>query len=216
MQDQRLGGSALIAGAIGMIVTMTVHPSGADLLVPGQLQRMTYWTAGAHALGIASMCLSFLGSLALAKHLSGPGRLALAGLVAYGLALAAGAIAASVSGFVAPSLMAEIASAADGDANLWRTLLDYNHRLNQAAARVLVVASSAAIVLWSAAIVRSGRLPRGVGVFGWVMAPAVTLALLSGHLQLGIHGFGLVVLAQSIWFVLVGALLFRSTHSGPS
>ena len=33
--------------------------------------------------------------------------------------------------------------------------------------------------------------------------------VLSGHLRLNVHGFGLIVLAQAVWFVVAGALLGR-------
>jgi hypothetical protein len=31
----------------------------------------------------------------------------------------------------------------------------------------------------------------------------------SGHLRLDVHGFGLVVLGQAVWFITVGTLLWR-------
>jgi hypothetical protein len=45
---------------------------------------------------------------------------------------------------------------------------------------------------------------------GWEIAlryNGLLIALLSGHLTLGVHGFGLVVLAQASWFIAVGALM---------
>jgi hypothetical protein len=41
------------------------------------------------------------------------------------------------------------------------------------------------------------------------VGPVIVIALLSGHLTLGVHGFGLVVLAQASWFIAVGALMLR-------
>jgi hypothetical protein len=82
--------------------------------------------------------------------------------------------------------------------------------LNQAFAQVFVVASATAIALWSASIVRSGRLAGGIGVYGLVAAPLLVLGLAVGHIRLNVHGFGLVVLAEAIWYVSVGALLVRS------
>jgi hypothetical protein len=37
----------------------------------------------------------------------------------------------------------------------------------------------------------------------------VLLFFLAGHLRLDVHGFGIVVLAQSAWFIWVGILLLR-------
>jgi hypothetical protein len=88
-------------------------------------------------------------------------------------------------------------------------VFDYNHRLNQAFARTYVVASSAAIVLWSASILRSRSLAPGVAIYGLLVGPAILLAVVSGHLRLDVHGFGLIVLPQAVWFVVAGARLGR-------
>ena len=91
----------------------------------------------------------------------------------------------------------------------WETLLDYNYFLNQAFARVYVVASFAAIFLWSLAIVRGRVLAAAVGVYGLVMAPVAVLAVASGHVRLGVHGFGLIMLVQALWLAAAGVLLLR-------
>ena len=41
------------------------------------------------------------------------------------------------------------------------------------------------------------------------MASVAVLAVGSGHLRLDVHGFGLIVLAQALWFIVVGVLLLR-------
>jgi hypothetical protein len=209
MTDDRMGGIALIAGATGGIITMILHPSGPDLFVPGQLAPMAYLTVAVHALAIASAPVSFLGALALSRRTDAPGRLAVAALVAYGFSLAAVLVAAVVSGLVAPGLVREIIGAAPPASEAWRIAFDYNGRLNQAFARVFAVGSSAAIVLWSAAIVRSRALTPGVGIYGLVLGPAIIVAVGSGHLRPDVHGFGLIVLGQAVWFAVAGALLCR-------
>ena len=191
MNDDQLGGIALIAGAAGALVTMILHPTGHDLLAPGHVTPAAFLAAAVHALAIVSMPVSFLGALAL-----------------YAFALAAGMMAAIVSGFVGPGLAREIIDAEPSAGQAWRIVFDYNHRLNQEFARTYVVASSAAIVLWSASILRSRSLASGVAIYGLLVGPVIVLAVLSG-LRLDVHGFGLIVLAQAVWFVVAGAWLRR-------
>lgn len=210
MTEERKGGLALIAGSAGMIVTMSLHPTGHDLFTPGQLERMTHVTVAAHALALVSLPVMFLGAMALTRRLASPGRLATSGLVLFGFALVAVMHAAVVSGLIAPGLIRqflEAGRAASDDG--WKIALHYNSAVNQAFAQVHVVASSVAVVLWSAAIVRGRSLARGVGVYGCVLGPMTVLALLSGHLRLNVHGMGLVVLGQAIWYVIVGVLMWR-------
>lgn len=70
------------------------------------------------------------------------------------------------------------------------------------------MASSVAILVWSAAIWKSGNLARGLGIYGCILGPLTVLALFSGHLSLDAHGFGIVMLGQSVWFAVAGTLLW--------
>lgn len=209
MTDDRRGGIALIAGAAGSIVTMSIHPTGHDLFAPDRFATMERLAVVAHGLALACVPVSFLGAMALSRRVATPARLDLAALVTYAFASVAVMSAAVVSGFIGPTLVRRILAAEPSVKAGWEIALRYNGLLNQAFARVYVVASSAAIILWSASILRSGALARGVGIWGCVVGPLVLIALLSGHLTLGVHGFGLVVLAQASWLVTVGALMCR-------
>src|ERR1700730_10713594 len=101
MKDNPLGGSALIIGAVSGIVTMSLHPvTGAHPITPDQFEKLATLMIGVHVLAIAGVPFSFLGALALARRLDSPGRLALAGLVIYGLGLVAVMIAPAISGLV--------------------------------------------------------------------------------------------------------------------
>jgi hypothetical protein len=209
MTDDRKGGIAMIAGAAGGIITMILHPSGRDLFVPGQLEPMAYLGVAVHALALASTPVAFLGALALSRRTAAPDRLAVAALVMYGFASAAVMVAAVVSGLVAPGLAREIITGAPTASEGWRIVFDYNGQLNQGFARVFAVASSAAIVLWSVAIVRRRALAPGVGIYGLLLGPAIIIAIVSGHLRPDVHGFGLVIFGQAVWFIVAGALLCR-------
>jgi hypothetical protein len=71
------------------------------------------------------------------------------------------------------------------------------------------MASSVAVLLWSASIVRSGALARALGIYGCVLAAATVIALLSGQLDRHFHIFGMVLVGQTLWFIIAGGLLCR-------
>jgi hypothetical protein len=208
MTDDRLGGLALIAGSAGSLLTMSLHPTGHDFLA-GQLDATAARMIGVHALAIGTLPISFLGALALSRRTAGPGRLALAALVAYALALLAGLIAAGVS-LAVPGIARQMLEAEPAAREGFRLLFGYSGDLIQAFGKVIVAASSAAIVLWSAVVVKGGALPRAAGIYGLVVGVAAILLLVSGNLRLDAHGFGLVVLGQALWFVAVGAAMCRA------
>jgi len=207
MTDDKKGGIALIAASLAGILTMSLHPTVRDLSAPDKLAPMALLLVAGHARAVASMPVLFLGALALSRRLASPDRLALAALVVYGFALAAVLVAAVVDGFVVPSLARAIMTAPPPATEEWR-IAHYNGLLNQSFARVFLVASSTSIVLWSVSILRSRTLAPSVAIYGLLVGPAVIAAVVSG-LRLDPHGAGSLILAQSLWFIVEGTLLWR-------
>lgn len=170
--------------------------------------HMMQLNVAVHSLALVCIPILFLGALGLTRRLAAPNRLALSALVMYGFADVAVMIAAATSGLIAPGLFHHMA-ANPGMADAWRAALALNGHINQAFAMIFVVASSAAIVLWSAAILRSSGFSRPLGIYGCIIGPLTVIAVLSGHIRLNVHGFGLVVLVQAIWFISAGILLWK-------
>jgi len=207
MTDDHRGSIALVGGTAATLVTMIFHPTGHDLFGVGQLESVSRILIAVHALALLSMPVLFLGALALSQRVAMPDRVAIAALVVFSFALAAGMTAATVSGLVAPGLAREIIrGGAAGD--VWKIVFNYNGRVIQGFAQVFVAASSGAIVLWSASILRSRALGRGVAIYGLLIGPVIVIALASGHLKLRVHGFGLVVVLQAVWLIIVGVLMW--------
>jgi hypothetical protein len=90
--------------------------------------------------------------------------------------------------------------------------MNYNFLINQAFAKIYVVASCGAVLLWSATIVKSHALPVALGIYGLLLGAVSVVALISGALSLDAHGFGLVVFSQAVWFIAAGILLLRSNE----
>jgi hypothetical protein len=215
MTKDRLGGLALIAGSVAGIVTMSQHPTAEDLFAPGQLESAARMLVLVHALALVSLPMLFLGALVLWKRLGSNDGCAIAGLVLYAFAMVAVMNAAVFDGLVTASIAPRISAATPTASEGWRIAFMYNGHLNQAFARVFVVASTAAIVLWSVSIIRNGALARALGWYGCVLGAITLVAVFPGHLRLDPHGFGLIVLGQAVWFISAGAQLWRSGSNDP-
>jgi len=212
MTDDHLSGWALIAGSIGMIITMSLHPSGQ--IAMGQVEPMIRRLIAVHGLALACIPLLFLGAWGLTGRLASRDGLAVAGIVIYAFALMAVTNAAVADGLVTPGVLRQIVASSGSPTAVdgWRMMARYNFYVNQAYAEVFVIASSAAILLWSAAIWRSRQLARALGVYGCVLGLVTLLALFSGHLNLDAHGFGIIIFGQAAWFIAAGALLLRREY----
>ena len=214
MTDARRSGIALIAGSAAMIITMAVHPHG-RVSSAEEAEGMARMLIAVHSLAMASVPVLFLGAWGLSRQLDAEDRMAMTGLVIFGFGAIAVMNAAVMDGLVAPELIRRIfASAADAaKKDVWQVALRFNFEINQAYARVYAVASGAAIVLWSAAILRKGRFARAAGIYGCILGPVTIAAVCSGLLTPDVHGFGMLVVCQAIWFVAVGVQLCGESPS---
>lgn len=209
MTDTRKAGIALIAGSIGNIVTMAIHPVGSGPLSPAQAEHLIIGSAIAHSLAILSVVLLVLGACGLTLRLAAPDRLAFSGLVFFLFAAVAIFIAAAVSGFIVPSIMRHMVRDTPESAPYWRITISSVFQINQAFARIYTVLGSIAVALWSASAIRNGGMGRGMATYGCIVAPILVAGILAGHLTMDVHGMLAVVLAQAIWFIGVGIGLYR-------
>lgn len=212
MQRELPGGLLLIIAPLLTVLVMVMHPTGQDLaenFAHGALvNRLVHGTA------LLALPLIFLGLLALSRRLDHPDS-AVAGLVAYGVAVVAWMLAGVASGFIQTELFSEVQEAGGVEAETLQTLSHFTFAFNQSFAVVGVLASSMAIGLVSLAMLRTRRLPVALAWFGMAASIGVLSAQLSGHLRLDVHGFGLVTLLQAVWLVWSGITLLRSETSRP-
>lgn len=200
MNRERTSGILLIAGALAGVVVMALHPTAHGVMgreSVGHLNRLV------HGFAIAAAPVVVFGLVGLRRRL-GPGDLTTAALVACGFGTTAILGAAVASGFVATEVIEWMRDGEGLARENGHLLLDYTSLWNQAFAKVYAAAMSAGILLWSAAIVSTGRMARGIGYAGIAIGAAALLGVLSGHVRMSIHGFGAIVVLHAAWMVAVG------------
>jgi hypothetical protein len=215
MTDDRKAGTALIAGSLGGVLTMAIHPTGGASLTAGQVEHLALVSAIAHSIAMLSFLLLFLGACGLTRRLAAfahtpdPDHLAFAAVVTFGFACVAVLIATAVSGFIVPGILRHMVRDGAAAVPQYHLIVDAVFQFNQAFARIFSVGASAAIALWSVSALRNGGIGRGIAIYGCVVAALLTLGIVSGHLRLDVHGMAVVVLGQTIWFIVTGAQLCR-------
>jgi hypothetical protein len=207
MTDNRKAGIALIAGSLGGILTMAIHPTGGGQLAPKQVAHLAVVSAVAHSIALISVVVLFLGACGLARSMATADRLSFAAIVTFGFACVAIFIAATVSGFIIPDIMKLMARDTSTDPHAWQIVVSGIFQINQAMSRIYSVGASLAIILWSISSLRSSGLSRSVAIFGCLISVLIIAAIGSGHLRLNVHGMAAVWVTQAIWFLLVGSQL---------
>jgi len=209
MKRDVASGILLIVGAATGILVMSLHPTAHTLLQPGAFAHLAHLNGVVHGLALAAVPALVLGLVGLTRRLAWS-ELGVAALVVYAFASVAVTSAAVASGFVATDVIGHMMEAEGGARDVYHALMEYTGMINQAFAKVYVVATSVAFFLWSASILKSRLLPRAVGHAGVIVAGAVLLAFFGGKLRLNVHGFGIVVFLQAVWLIWIGILLCRS------
>jgi hypothetical protein len=212
--DVRFAPYALVLGTVGSLVTMALHPTGPETLAAAAAGAGTQLARGVHLLAIAMQPLLVAGTLALTVRLREARALAVLAFVAFGLGTLAVLVAAAMSGLMAPDVVERVVAAEGATRETQRALLQYTGALNQAFAKIYVGMMSAAITGWSLAVLRERGFSRALGWLGLAIAAFEVLGLLSGRLHLDVRGFGVVVLAQSVWMLWAAMALHRAAPGG--
>jgi hypothetical protein len=213
MTDSRKAGIALIAGSLGGILTMAVHPTGSISLTPEQIAHLSITSGAVHSLAMLSVLSLFLGACGLMLRIATPDRISFAAIVTFGFACVAIMIATAVSGFIIPGIMKHMARDVPTAAPQWQIVISGIFQINQAFAKIYSGAASMAIALWSISALRNGGLGRGIATYGCVIAPLLVIAIIIGHLRMDVHGMAIVMLGEAIWFIGAGAQLLSTAEA---
>jgi len=215
MTDNRKSGIALIAGSLGTVVTMAIHPTASASLTPEQVDHLMSLSGLAHSLAIVSVLSLFLGACGLARNIAAADRISFAALITFALGCIGIFIAATVSGFIIPSIMKHMAHDVPEATPQWKIVIYGIFQINQAFASIYSVAASAAIILWSISALRNGGIGRGTAICGCIISALIIVGVCIGHLRMDVHGMAAVALGQTIWFILVGSHLLTAPNKLP-
>jgi hypothetical protein len=188
----RAAGIALIGAAGLSMLTMAHHPTS---LAAGALIGIVH---GVMILVIGIMTFGFA-HFAGRQGLDRPA--VLAGLVAYAIGALANVGAGTLNGFVAPAI-------ATHQPPLGHDLFDLVWAMNQALAKLGVVALGLAYLLWALSLWRQQKV---AALLGLVAGGIPALLLIGGWIDMHLHAAILVYAAQALWAALIGWLLLRGS-----
>jgi hypothetical protein len=211
MKTKSIYGLALIVGMVAGIVTMAFHPTGFNPHATAETvaHEMSILVA-VHILALLGIPLLVFGFAGLTMRAGWHRPEALLAFIIYALSAVALMLAGIADGLINAALIPQMTGAIDPKLQTVKAALSYNFQLNQACAKVFVVGSSLAIILWSITLFRFGRLERKIGIMGWFISFIALAGLLSGHVAMSAHGFGLIVLLQAAWVIAVGISMLRA------
>jgi hypothetical protein len=200
---------ALWVGTAAGIVAMALHPTGRDVVHNASEGGANALVSSLHGLAILGEGLVLCGAIAIVSRLRARLDLALGAYVFFALAGLSVIVAAAASGFLSPSTVRGLDAADAADRAVMLNALHYTGLLNQAFAKIGVMFTAVALLLWSTTIIITKEFERRLAILGILLGAGMLIGLGSGYLRLNIHGYGLVVLGTGIWQVLIAGALWR-------
>jgi len=203
-----IGGGSLLSVAL-MAHHPTTHGEGIAATV-AEIVDEAHVNAVVHGGLIVLMGLMLAGFVDFARLLGWEHLRVRVGMVAYAAGMLWLTGAALVSGFVTTGIARAYAVEPESELEGLRTIFHLTWETNQALARAGTVGWALAVFLWSLVLRgRTGAGARTLAGFGLLLGAAPVLGVVSGHLQLHLHGMLAVVLGLSLWSTGAAAWMFR-------
>jgi hypothetical protein len=133
----------------------------------------------------------------------------LLGLIFYALGTGTLILAAMTDGFFVPAVGMAYLHATSADTDIALALIRFCSIAIQLFTRTSIIATSIAILLWSISLMRAGRGAMLAAVIGFLAVVAQFGILIYGHKIITAHTIMFVVVAQMIWYFVVGVLLTK-------
>ena len=195
----------LIGAGIAGALVMTFHPAAQGMDAAARLSSLATISAlsmHVHMAMIASVTCIWLSLAYLAKHWPSNGWVWIA-VRLYSVGASAMLGAALISGFITGTYLQRALPVVYVPQDALPPLL-LAFSANQVLAGFGTLFMSAAIAVWSMALVRAReRLVQACGFYGIVAAAACVMAYAGGFLSLDVAGMAIVVVAHCMWYCLL-------------
>ena len=211
----KIAGATLITASVLAVLAMSHHPTAhgdTSTQWVSELARIGPLSRAVHAAMIATVVAIWLALDAWSDARGDRGPVRVAGRL-YGLGALAMIAAALINGFAVDSLAARALAGGLEDVADAVRVIPLTWALNQTLAGFGVFAMCGAIAAWSLDLWRvPGTLARLAAALGVLIALTTSGAFALGLFQLDVRGMGAVVVAQGVWYVVMGAVMWRGAQ----
>jgi hypothetical protein len=203
---ERKAGLALIIFTLLVLFTMILHPAGGNFQ---QLLRLAPMILVSHSLAILSVPFGAVGFWGLTKRLGTENFLSITAFSMAALALVGTLLAATTSGLILPIFIFHYKDASPDIVDSLNPVLTYSRSVNTAFDYIYTGAFCLAILGWSIAGLNTKSLPRGLAIWGLVVAAAGLILAIVGPSPATLHGLYLFAACLISWIIMAAAGLIR-------
>ncbi len=202
-------GKMLLAGSVGLLVTMFFHPPGGNIEYLIKTSTVIVASHSVALLSIPFFLTGFWGLSQIWKHNTTVPTLSFFIML---IAQLAGMIAAAINGLALPLFVTNLRSP-DPDNEILILIVRNMLALNHAFDLIFLAGACVSILIWSISIIKTKPIPGGVGYFGILMSVATLGVMVVESIEINLHTFRLFMSGYMIWTVWVAILLYKKGRS---
>ncbi|MFT3674635.1 MAG: hypothetical protein QM781_01930 [Chitinophagaceae bacterium] len=200
-------GIALLIFILLLLITMVLHPAGGNI---AYLIRHSKWIIVIHSVALLSIPFGWLGFWGFSRKLGIADFYSMLGFAFLSVTMMAVLFAATANGLVLPLFLQHYADAAETVIDSALPVVRYNFTVNKAFDYVYTSTYGMAVLCWSVAILRSGRLPRWIGITGILLFLTMLFTLLSGLAVNSLQGLRISMAGFITWSLIVAISMLQN------
>ncbi len=200
-------GISLILGALLIILTMSLHPSG------GSLQKIIATTkiiTGTHTLAICCIPFVLFGFYGLSKRLANRYHISILAFIIVSLGLIAALFAALFNGLALPYFLNMYSDRLSENLAILKPITSFSFAVNKSLDYIFICALALAIFLYSLQILQLKTSKKWIGLLGIIILIITLLGLFNNFVFTSLLGFRIFTFSISIWIFATGFLLIKS------
>ena len=208
-QFYKSSGISLISGAILIIATMVLHPTGGSIQHIIQISNIIIVS---HALGIFSLPFLSFGFYGLSQSILDNGRFSILAFIIMFLGLIAAMFAALINGLTLPYFLGLYTDNIESNEYILKPIIKYGFSVNKPLDYIFISACCLAMFINSIIIITQSKMPKWIGYYGLLLITFTLIGVISNFVFTSVIGFRIFIFSIASWFLAIGYLLTKSKN----
>lgn len=199
-------GFSLISGAILIIVTMVLHPSGGSI---EHIIKISKTITIAHSLAIFSLPIILFGFYGLTISLLDKWKLSILAFIIISFGLIAAMFAAIFNGLTLPYFLSQYSEKLEENIEILKPITNYGFAINTPLDYIFIIACCTSILVYSIIILLENKFPKWIGYLGVFITIFAIIGGLTEFVFTSLAGFRIFTFSIAAWILSSGTLLIK-------
>ncbi|QLG44696.1 hypothetical protein [Costertonia aggregata] len=199
-------GISLISGALLIILTMVLHPSGGSI---EHIIKISKTITIAHSLAIFSLPILLFGFYGLTLRLMDKWKLSFLGFIIIAFGLIAAMFAALFNGLTLPYFLNRYADRLEQNIETLKPITNFSFAVNVPLDYIFIIACCLSILIYSLIILFEGKMPKWIGYLGIFITLFSIVGGLTDFVFTSLTGFRIFTFSIAAWVLSNGICLIK-------